>query len=161
MILSNTFMKMKKNKYLISPNINNNALTKNVKGIDQDNNQINTKVVQESALTIFLNNQEIVTLMSIGDHPKYLSVGYLLNQNMLKSTDKIKSIEYDSDINVIVVRTNRQTNYEKILKKKITTSGCAQGTIFGDIYEEIQKTKIKSRLKISPNRFMKYLKKST
>ena len=115
MILSNTIMKMKKNKYLISPNINNNALTKNVKGIDQDNNQINTKVVQESALTIFLNNQEIVTLMSIGDHPKYLSVGYLLNQNMLKSTDKIKSIEYDSDINVIVVRTNRKTNYEKIL----------------------------------------------
>ena len=138
MILSNTIMKMKKNKYLISPNINNNALTKNVKGIDQDNNQINTKVVQESALTIFLNNQEIVTLMSIGDHPKYLSVGYLLNQNMLKSTDKIKSIEYDSDISVIVVRTNRHTNYEKILRKKITTSGCAQGTIFGDIYEEIK-----------------------
>ena len=149
MILSNTIMKMKKNKYLISPNINNNALTKSIKGIDQDNNQINTKVVQESALTIFLNNQEIVTLMSIGDHPKYLSVGYLLNQNMLKSTDKIKSIEYDSDISIIVVRTNRQTNYEKILRKKITTSGCAQGTIFGDIYEEIQKTKIKSRLKIS------------
>ena len=142
-------MKMKKNKYLISPNINNNALTKSVKGIDQDNNQINTKVVQESALTIFLNNQEIVTLMSIGDHPKYLSVGYLLNQNMLKSTDKIKSIEYDNDISVIVVRTNRQTNYEKTLRKKIITSGCAQGTIFGDIYEEIQKTKIKSRLKIS------------
>ena len=159
MILSNTIMKMKKNKYLISPNINNNALTKSIKGIDQDNNQINTKVVQESALTIFLNNQEIVTLMSIGDHPKYLSVGYLLNQNMLKSTDKIKSIEYDSDISVVVVRTNRKTNYEKTLRKKITTSGCAQGTIFGDIYEEIQKTKIKSRLKISPKSIYEISKK--
>ena len=52
---------------------------------------MNTKVIQERALTIFLNNQEIVTLMSIGDHPKYLSVGYLLNQNMLKVTDKIKN----------------------------------------------------------------------
>ena len=141
---------MKKNNYLISPNINNDALTKSVRGIDQDNNQVNTKVIQESALTIFLNNQEIVTLMSIGDYPKYLSVGYLLNQNMLKITDKIKSIEYDNDIGVIVVRTNRQTNYEKILRKKITTSGCAQGTVFGDIYEEIQKIKINSRIKISP-----------
>ena len=140
---------MKKNKYLISPNINNEYLTKSVKGIDQDNNPIKTKIIQERALTIFLNSQEIVTLMSIGDHPKYLSVGYLLNQNMLKLTDKIKSIEYDSDIGVIVLRTKRQTNYEKILRKKITTSGCAQGTIFGDIYEEIQKTKIKSSVKIS------------
>ena len=127
MILSNTimkmkknkYMKMKKNKYLISPNINNNALTKSIKGIDQDNNQINTKVVQESALTIFLNNQEIVTLMSIGDHPKYLSVGYLLNQNMLKSTDKIKSIEYDSDISVIVVRTTDKQIMKKLLEKKL------------------------------------------
>ena len=112
--------------------------------------QVNTKVIQERALTIFLNNQEIVTLMSIGDHPKYLSVGYLLNQNMLKVTDKIKSIDYDDELEVVVVRTTRKTNYEKTLRKKITTSGCAQGTIFGDIYEEIQKIKINSRIKIAP-----------
>ena len=112
-------MKIKKNNYLVSPDINNNSLTKYIKGVDQNNNQVNTKVIQEKALTIFLNNQEIVTLMSIGDHPKYLSVGYLLNQNMLKSTDRIKSIEYDDELSIIIVRTNRQTNYEKILKKKL------------------------------------------
>ena len=112
-------MKMKKNKYLVSPDIDNNALTKNIRGVDQNNNHITTKVIQERALTIFLNNQEIVTLMSIGDHPKYLSIGYLLNQNMLKVTDKIKYIEYDDELGVVVVRTNRQTNYEKTLRKKI------------------------------------------
>ena len=143
-------MKIKKNKYLVSPDINDNALTKVISGVDQDNNQVNTKVIQEKALTIFMNNQEIVTLMSIGDHPKYLSIGYLLNQNMLKAADKIKSIEYDDELGVVVIRTNRQTNYEKILRKKITTSGCAQGTVFGDIYEEIQKIKINSQLKIAP-----------
>ena len=143
-------MKFKKNKYLVSPDIYNNALTKSIRGVDQNNNEVNTKVIQERALTIFLNNQEIVTLMSIGDHPKYLSVGYLLNQNMLKVADKIKSVNYDDELGVVVVRTNRQTNYEKTLRKKITTSGCAQGTDFGDIYEEIQKIKIKSRLKIKP-----------
>ena len=114
----------------------------------QDNNKILTKVIQEKSLTIFLNNQEIVTLMTIGDHPEYLSIGYLLNQNMLKLNDIIKSIDYEKDVGVIVVRTSRKTNYEKKLRKKITTSGCAQGTVFGDIYEEIQNKKIKSRIKI-------------
>jgi len=139
---------MKKNKYLVSPNINNSELTKNIKGFDEDNNKINTKVIQEKSLTIFLNNQEIVTLMTIGDHPKYLSVGYLLNQNMLKLSDNIKSINYEKELGVIVVKTYRKTNYEKKLRKKITTSGCAQGTVFGDIYEEILKTKLRSRIKI-------------
>ena len=55
-------MKMKKNKYLIAPNINNDALTKSVRGIDQDNNQVNTKVIQESALTIFLMPKNILLL---------------------------------------------------------------------------------------------------
>ena len=86
--------------------------------------------------------------MSIGDHPKYLSVGYLLNQNMLKSTDKIKSIKYDEELGVVVIRTTRKTNYEKTLRKKITTSGCAQGTIFGNIYEDIKKIKLNSLIKI-------------
>jgi len=98
MILSNTIMKMKKNKYLISPNINNDALTKNVRGIDQNNNQVNTKVIQENALTIFLNNQEIVTLMTINDFPEYLAIGYLLNQNMLHEKDEIKKIIYEKEI---------------------------------------------------------------
>tara|TARA_Y100001960_G_scaffold319754_1_gene391556 strand:- start:239 stop:1051 length:813 start_codon:yes stop_codon:yes gene_type:complete len=152
---------MKKNKYLIKPDISNDLLTKKIIGIDQNSNLIETKVIKEKALTIFLNNQEIVTLMSIGDHPKYLSVGYLLNQNMLKNSDIIKSIDYDQDINVVVVRTKRKTNYEKILNKKITTSGCAQGTVFGDIYEKIEKIKLNSKIKIKKNWIYEISKKIT
>ena len=135
-------------KYLVSSNIHNNTLTKKIEGKDQDNKKINTKVIQESSLTIFLNNQEIVTLMCILDHPKYLAIGYLLNQNMIKKNEKIKTIDYDSDLKVIIIRTSAKTNYEKMLKKKITTSGCAQGTIFGNIYEEIKKIKLKSNINI-------------
>ena len=152
---------MKKNKYLIKPDISNDLLTKKIIGVDQNSNLIETKVIKEKALTIFLNNQEIVTLMSIGDHPKYLSVGYLLNQNMLKNSDIIKSIDYDQDINVVVVRTKRKTNYEKILNKKITTSGCAQGTVFGDIYEKIEKIKLNSKIKIKKNWIYEISKKIT
>ena len=135
-------------KYLLSPNIQNDTLTQKIQGKDQDNKIINTKVIQEGSLTIYLNNQEIVTLMCILDHPKYLAIGYLLNQNMIKKEEKIKTIDFDSDLGVIVIRTNTKTNYEKILKKKITTSGCAQGTIFGNIYEEIKKTNLKSKITI-------------
>ena len=138
----------KKIKYLVAPNPLDTSLTKEIDGFDQSFNKTKTKVIIEKDLTIYLNNQEIVTLMTIGDHPEYLAVGYLLNQNMLKKTDKIKNIEYDPDLKVVVVRTSRKTNYEKKLKRKITTSGCAVGTVFGDVYDEILKSKIKSKKKI-------------
>ena len=76
------------------------------------------KLLKRNSLTIFLNNQEIVTLMCILDYPEYLAVGYLLNQNMIQINEKIKSIDYDKDLGVIIIRTNMKTNYEKILKKK-------------------------------------------
>ncbi len=135
-----------RNKYLIFPDVDNTTLTQKVKGTDQDNKKIETKVIQEESLTIFLNNQEIVTLMCIIDHPIYLAIGYLLNQNMLKNNEKIKSIDYDKELKLVVIRTDRKTNYEKIIKKKVTTSGCAQGTIFGNIYEEIIKIHLNSKI---------------
>ena len=92
-------------------------------------------VVTERALTLYLNAQEIVTMMTIGDRPDLLAVGYLLNQNMLRPDDRITDIEYDEDLEVIVVRTERETDYEEKLKKKVRTSGCAQGTVFGDMME--------------------------
>ena len=139
---------MKKNKYIIKPNIKNISLMEKVKGFDQEGKSLTTNVVQEKPLTIFLNNQEIVTLMTINDYPQYLALGYLLNQNMIYPKEKIKKIDYDKSILTIVVRTKRKTNYEAKLEKKITTSGCAIGTVFGDIYDEIKKTFLKSKNKI-------------
>ena len=138
----------KKIKYLVAPNPQDKNLTKEIDGFDEDLKPTKTKVIIEKDLTIYLNNQEIVTLMTVGDHPEYLAVGYLLNQNMIKKTDKIKKIEHDLELKVVVVRTSRKTNYEEKLKRKITTSGCAVGTVFGDVYDEILKSKIKSKKKI-------------
>ena len=108
----------KKEKYLISPNINDKSLITELQGFDENLNLVNTNVINEKSLTIFLNNQEIVTLMTIGDYPKYLAIGYLLNQNMLKKNDKITRVEVDKELNVVVVRTKRKTNYENKLKKR-------------------------------------------
>ena len=124
--------------YLIKPDPLDPRLTERVTGIDQTGAKIETSVTVERALTIFLNSQEIVTAMTIGDYPEYLAIGYLLNQNMLQPDDTITAVDYDEDLAVVVVRTKRKTNYEKKLKKKVQTSGCAQGTVFGDLMEALE-----------------------
>jgi len=124
-------------EFTVRPTPDDPRLSVSVKGIDQDGKPVETDVVTERPLTLFLNAREIVTMMTIGDHPDLLAVGYLLNQNMLRSDDEITAIDYDDDIQTVVVRTARQTNYEDKLKKKIQTSGCAQGTVFGDLMEEL------------------------
>ena len=110
-------------------------LTRTVSGLDQTGAAIQTKVPVERPLTLYLNGQEIVTMMTIGDHPECLALGYLLNQNMLRPGDEITGIDVDDEIDVVVVRTAHRTNYEDKLKKKTLTSGCAQGTAFGDVME--------------------------
>jgi len=123
--------------YIIRPDPLDQRLTERVAGVDQTGQAIETRVTVERALTIFLNAQEIVTAMTINDYPEYLALGYLLNQHMLKPDDLVTGIDYDEELAVVVVRTKRKTNYEKKLKKKVQTSGCAQGTVFGDLMEAL------------------------
>ena len=123
-------------EFTLRPDPDDARLTRRVPGIDQEGKPIETAVVVERPLTLFLNGQEIVTMMTIGDHPDYLAVGYLLNQNMLRADDAITAIDYDDDLATVVVRTKRRTDFEKKLRKKTLTSGCAQGTVFGDLMEK-------------------------
>jgi len=128
--------------FLIKPDPHDPRLTEKVTGIDQTGAVVETSVTVERALTIFLNSQEIVTAMTINDYPDYLALGYLLNQNMLQPDDVVTGIDYDEELAVVVVRTERPTNYETKLKKRIQTSGCAQGTVFGDLMEVIENAKL-------------------
>jgi len=123
--------------YIIRPDPHDRRLTERVTGIDQNGAPIETSVTVERPLTIYLNSQEIVTAMTIGDYPDYLAIGYLLNQHMLLPDDVVTGVDYDEDLAVVVVRTERKTNYEKKLKKKVQTSGCAQGTVFGDLMQSL------------------------
>jgi len=143
-------MDKKTDGLVIRPNPLDPRLTERVAGIDQTGARIATSVTVERALTIFLNGQEIVTAMTIGDYPDYLAIGFLLNQNMLKADDVVTGVDYDEDLGVVVVRTKRKTNFEKKLKKKVQTSGCAQGTVFGDLMEALEDVKLpKAELRTS------------
>jgi FdhD protein len=122
----------------IMPNPSDPRLTQGVEGTDQTGAPVAVSVPVERSLTLYLNAQEIVTMMTICDYPEYLAIGYLLNQNMLKPDDVVTAVDYDDDLEVVVVRTRRGTNYEEKLKKRTLTSGCAQGTAFGDLMEVIE-----------------------
>jgi FdhD protein len=138
-------MSEKQNSYLVQPDPNDSRLTREVTGVDQTGAPVTTRVTVERALTLYLNTREIVTMMTIGDHPEELAIGYLLNQNMLKADDVITGVDYDDDLEVVVVRTERQTDFEEKLRKKTLTSGCAQGTAFGDLMEQITEINLPRR----------------
>jgi len=127
---------------LIKPDPANPRLTRGVTGIDHNGEKQEIRVVEERPLTIYLNKQEIVTAMTIGDYPEYLAVGYLKNQGMLLVDDVITGVDFDEEIETVVVRTTRKTDYEEKLKKKTRTSGCAVGTVFGDMMEGLEGVKL-------------------
>ena len=124
--------------YLIAPQPGAARLTRAVTGRDQNGEDTTINVVEERPLTIFLNAQEIVTAMTIGDYPEYLALGFLRNQGMLRDGEEIIRVDYDEDLEVVVVRTARKTDYEDKMRKKTRTSGCAVGTVFGDMMEGLE-----------------------
>ena len=138
------------NNMLIGPNLEDKTLVSSVTGKDHlgQINEIN--VIEERPLSIYLNSQEIVTAMTIGDHPKYLALGFLKNQKLIKEDEKVIGIDFDDETRTVVVRTENESNYEQKIKKKIRTSGCAVGTVFGDMMESVEEIILpESKIKIS------------
>ncbi len=124
--------------YIIAPGVKDGRLTRAVQCVDQNNSAVEITVVEERPLTIYLNKREIVTAMTIGDHPKYLALGFLRNQGMLPENETITGVDFDEELETVVVRTATETDYEEKLKKKTRTSGCAVGTVFGDMMEGLE-----------------------
>ncbi|WP_443020469.1 formate dehydrogenase accessory sulfurtransferase FdhD [Shimia sp. Alg240-R146] len=121
--------------YIVAPDPGAARLTRAVTGRDQEGRETTISVVEERPLTIYLNSQEIVTAMTIGDYPEFLALGFLLNQGMVAPDDEVIDVQYDEELEVVVVRTATETNHEEKLAKKTRTSGCAVGTVFGDMME--------------------------
>lgn len=128
--------------FVIAPDPTGAGLTRSVNGIDHTGAEVSLSVIEERPLTIYLNSREIVTAMTIGDHPEYLALGFLINQRMITRDDEVTAIDYDEDLDVVVVRTAVETNHEARLAKATRTSGCAVGTVFGDVMEGVSDVKL-------------------
>lgn len=129
-------------EFTIRPDPADPRLTRKVAATDEEGRPTELAVPTERPLTLYLNKREIVTMMTIGDYPEYLALGYLLNQNMLKAGDPVDGIDYEDDIETVVVRTPVTTDFETKLRKKTLTSGCAQGTAFGDVMETFDASRL-------------------
>ena len=81
-------------------------------------------------------------MMTIGDHPAWLAIGYLINQNMLRAGDELTGVDHDDETGTVVVRTRTRTDFEEKLRRKTLTSGCAQGTVFGDLMERFDAVRL-------------------
>ena len=131
-------MKIKKKKFLkVLPERKMKDLIFQEKVVNEKNETKDISLIDEKILTIYLNNNEILTAMTICDYPEYLAVGFLFNQNMITSLSDLQEVEFNEDLSVVVVRTNKITPFETQNKKRIKTSGCAMGTIFGEMFEKL------------------------
>jgi len=142
----------------IFPDPDAEGLTAEIEGIDESGDRVTVPVVVEKPMTIFLNRQEIVTSMTLGDWPEYMAVGFLRNQHMLHDDDVVTAVDIDEELGVIVVRTERETDYEAKLQKKIRTSGCAQGTVFGDMMDRFEQITLNPDARIHTSGLMRLTK---
>ncbi len=124
--------------YLLAPDPGAGRLTRRVAGHDHTGAAVEINVAEERPLTIWLNSREIVTAMTIGDYPEYLALGFLHNQGMLPGMDDVTGVDYDEETETVVVRTRSRTSFEDKLERKTRTSGCAVGTVFGDMMEGLE-----------------------
>ena len=130
--------KYQKKVNFLTPEENIPKLVSKVRVFNEENKVKYINLIDEKILTIYLNSQEVLTALTVCDYPEYLAVGFLYNQNIISSKAEIKKFEFNQELSAVVVRTYKQTLFEAQNVKKIKTSGCAMGTVFGDMYNKIK-----------------------
>ena len=117
--------------------------TFNVKSVDENGETRDTPIAGEHPLTLYVDKREILTLMTLGAAPEALAIGYLRNQRLLDRIEDIVSVQVDWDVNAVVINTRSGLkDLEAKLGKRTTTSGCGQGTVFGDLMDEIDSVRL-------------------
>ncbi len=133
-------------------------LTFDVEAINERGEMVPTAIAGENPLTLYVDKREIVTLMTLGQAPEALAIGYLRNQRLVQSIDEIAAVQVDWDTDSVVVTTRKATSGEARarakgmtdrMKKRTVTTGCGQGTVFGDLMDEIDKVKLRDDVRLS------------
>jgi len=126
---------------LSKPEISNAGLgfSKSVIGFDETGAERQLELVGERALTLYVDKQEIVTLMTMGTHPELLTLGYLKNQGFFECIDELKIVQVDWETEAVAVVTKKQTaDFSKQMEQRTVTTGCGQGTVFGRLLDKLK-----------------------
>jgi len=133
-----------------SPKITNAArpATFEVEAYNERGEMVPTSIAGEHPLTLYVDKREIVTLMTLGHAPEALAIGYLRNQRLVSSIDEIAAVQVDWETDSAAITTHSQTPLGALDKKTVTT-GCGQGTVFGDLMEEIDTVKLRDDVQLA------------
>lgn len=120
-----------------------------VEAYNERGEMVPTAIAGEHPLTLYLNKRELVTLMTLGHAPEALAIGFLRNQRLVAGIDDIEAVQVDWETDSVAVTTNKKINLNKKVKKRTVTTGCGQGTVFGDLMEEIDSIKLRDDLRLA------------
>ncbi|MEK6593172.1 MAG: formate dehydrogenase accessory sulfurtransferase FdhD [Pseudomonadota bacterium] len=119
-------------------------LTFEVEALNENGEALATPIAGEHPLTLYIDKREIVTLMTLGQAPEALAIGYLRNQRLVSSIGEIAAVQVDWETDAVVVTTRKAIRgLREKMKKRTVTTGCGQGTVFGDLMEEIDSIKLR------------------
>jgi len=133
-------------------------LTFDVEAVNERGEMVPTAIAGEHPLTLYVDKREIVTLMTLGQAPEALAVGYLRNQRLVKSIEDIAAVQVDWETDSVVVTTRKATGGEtrarakamtEKMKKRTVTTGCGQGTVFGDLMAEIDQVQLRHDVRLT------------
>ena len=118
------------------------GLISHVAAMDEMGQPLQAALIQERPFSLYINSREVVTLMTIGDHLRWLALGWVRNQGLITDLNQIEVVEVDEDLGVIVIRTHEPLELDEKLSKRTVTSGCAQGTMFGSLMDGMEGLKL-------------------
>ena len=133
------------------PQLTHNArpATFTVEARDETGRLVPTPIAGEHPLTLYVDKREVVTLMTLGAAPEALAIGFLRNQRLVKAIEEIVSVQVDWEVDAVVVTTrDGLADLEKKMEKRTATTGCGQGTVFGDLMEDIEAVRLDDHVRI-------------
>mgnify|MGYP001222868652 CR=1 FL=1 len=114
------------------------AATIEIPAVNERGEVVQTAIAGEHPLTLYLDKRELVTLMTLGQAPEALAIGYLRNQRLVSRLEDIAAVQVDWETDSVAITTHRSPDdIDRRLERRTVTTGCGQGTVFGDLMEEI------------------------
>lgn len=144
------------------PQLSNAArpTTYEVEAYNERDEMVPTAIAGEHPLTLYLDKREIVTLMTLGHAPEALALGYLRNQRLVGSIGEIAAVQVDWETDSVAVTTRKGVKGLKDkMKKRTVTTGCGQGTVFGDLMEEVDRIKLRDDVRLADAQLFDLLEK--
>jgi FdhD protein len=125
-------------------------LTFEIEAINERGESLPTAIAGEHPLTLYVDKRELVTLMTLGQAPEALAIGYLRNQRLVRSIGEIAEVQVDWETDAVAVTMREAlSGLQEKMQKRTVTTGCGQGTVFGDLMEEVDALKLRDDVRLS------------